>query len=163
MFPLGDRFPHTVFRLAACLLLAAGSGCGWKPPWIRGETGPLLESVKVSELRPGGYCEIEMFVPPTSPDGSFHCFKGTVKEINHDEVVLSGVLEESCMEYGSTSQRQPPKQQKRDLVHVPLTGVAEIWAFPPKDDAAASPSAKPPSKPSAGPGPSNSAQPLPSH
>ena len=115
-----------------------------KPPWFHNETGPLLESVKASELRPGGYCEIEMVVPPTASPGSFQCYKGTVKEIGHDEVILTNVLEESCIEYGTTSLRRPPTQQKRDEVRVPLTGVDEIWALPPaKDNAAAVPSAKP--------------------
>ena len=159
MFPPGHRSPPAVFCLATCLLLAAGCE---RPPWSRGETGPLLESTKVSELRPGGYCEIEMVVPPTAPEGSFHCFKGTVKEINHDEVVLTNVLEESCIDYGTTSNRRPPTQTKRDEVHVPLMGVEEIWALPPgKSDAAASPSTKPAAKPSAVKLPSSGAQPLP--
>ena len=130
MFPRSRRSPQAVFPLAACLLLAVGSGCGGKPAWFRGETpGPLLESVKVSELRPGGYCEIEMFVPPTSPDGSFHCFKGNVKEINHDEVVLSDVLEVSYMEYGIELRTATAHQQKRALVHVPLAGVQRSGPF----------------------------------
>ena len=136
MFLSCIRSPQTVFRLAACLLLAAGSGCGWRPPWSHVETGPLLESVKVSELRPGCYCEIEMVIPPTASEGSFDCYKGTVKEVNHDEVVLTDVVEESCIEYGTTSRHRPPTQDKRELVHVPLTGVDEIWALPPaKGDA----------------------------
>ena len=57
----------------------------------------MLESVKVSELRPGDYCEIEMVVPPMASEDSFHCFKGTVKEIHPDEIVLTNVLEESCI------------------------------------------------------------------
>ncbi len=158
MFPPGRRSLQAVFRLAACLFLAAGWGCGAKAPWHRTETGPLLESVKVSELRPGCYCEIEMVVPPLSPQGSFHCFKGTVKEIGQDEVVLTDVLEESCIEYGTASRGRPPTQEKRDVVRVPLTGVDEIWALPPaKSDA----TAKPSPKPSAVKLPSNGAQQLP--
>jgi len=136
MFPSGHRSLQAVFRLVVCLFVAVGSGCGVKAPWYRGEPGPLLESVKVSELRPGCYCEIEMVVPPLSPEGSFHCFKGTVKEISHDEIVLTDVLEGSCMEYGTTSSRRPFTQEKRDLVRVPLTGIDEIWALPPAKDKA---------------------------
>jgi hypothetical protein len=155
MFRPGNRSLQAVFPLAACLLLAAGSGCGARPLWFRGKEGPLLEQVKASELRPGCYCEIEMVVPPASPDGSSHCFKGTVQEVNHDEVVLSDVLEESCVEYGMSSHRRPPTQQKRDVVRVPLLGVDTIWALPPtKEDAAA----KPPSKPSTPKLPSSGAQ-----
>ena len=142
MFPPGNRSPQAVLRLTACLLLAAGSGCGSVFPWFRGEDGPL-HPVKVAELRPGCYCEIDMNVPPSAVDGSFDCYKGIVKEINHDEVVLSDVVEERCVEFGATAQRRPLKQQNHDLVHVPLTGVASIWALPPAKDAA---TAKPSSK-----------------
>ena len=77
---------------------------------------------------------------------SFHCYKGTVKEINHDEVVLTDVVEESYIEYGTDSQRSPPVQQKREEVHVPLMGVDTIWALPPsKDGAGPGRSTKPPS------------------
>jgi len=87
-----------------------------------------------------------MVVPPTAPDDSFDCFKGTVKEINHDEIVLTNVVEESCIDYGGSSHRRQPTQQKRDMVHVPLTGIDTIWAFPPtKDDAAMRPASTLPS------------------
>ena len=159
MFSPGHRSPQAVFSLvAACLLLIAGSGCGVNAPWSHRETGPLLESANISDLRPGRYCEIEMVVPPMSSRDSFHCFKGTIKEIDHDEIVLTDVLEENCIEYGAASRQPPPTQEKRDLVHVPLTGVDEIWALPPAKDEATS---KPPLKPSAVKLPSSSAQPLP--
>ena len=162
MFPPSLRSPQAVFRLAAYLLLAAGSGCGSTFLWFRGQQEGPLHPVKVSELRPGGYCEIDMVLPPSAVDGSFDCFKGTVKEINHDEVVLTDVLEEKCVEFGATSQRRPLMQKNRDLVRVPLTGVDTIWALPPpKDDGTAGPSTKSPSKPSAVKLPSNGAQPLP--
>ena len=144
MFLSGNRFSQAVFCLAACLLLVAGSGCSTKPLWFRSEGKPLLEMVKVSELRPGCYCEIEMVVPPTAPEGSFHCYKGTVREINHDEVVLTDLLEETCLEYGAAAHRRSPTQQKREIVRVPLTGVDTIWALPPaKNDATASQATKP--------------------
>ena len=144
MHPLGNRFPPTVSLVTACLLWAAGAGCGTRPPWSHAESGPLLEPVKVSDLRPGSYCEIEMVVPPTSPEGSFHCYKGSVKETSGSEVVLTDVLEEGCNEYGPSSQQRPPTQQKHSLVRVPLTGVDTIWAFPPpKTDAAVKPPASP--------------------
>jgi len=144
MFSSGNRVSQADFCLAVCLLLAAGSGCGTKSLWFRGEGSPLLEKVNVSELRPGCYCEIEMVVPPTAPEGSFHCYKGTVQEINHDEVVLADLLEEICLEYGTTAHRRTPTQQKRKVVRVPLTGVDAIWALPPaKSDATANPSATP--------------------
>jgi len=149
MFPPGNRSPQAFFRLAVCLFLAAGSGCGAKPSWFRGQEGPRLDPVKVSELRPGCYCEIDMVVPPTAPDGSFDCYKGTVKEISQDEVVLTNVLEESCIEYGANSRRRAPTQQKRDLVRVPLTGVDSIWALPPAKDGAA-PKPSTPNLPSSG-------------
>lgn len=158
MFPAGHQSLQAVLHLALCLLLAAESGCGAAANWHHAETGPLLESVKISELRPGCYCEIEMVVPPLSPEGSFHCFKGTVKEINHDEIVLTDVLEGSRIEYGASSRRPQFTQEKRDLVRVPVTGIDEIWALPPtKDDA----TARPPAKPSVVKLPSNGAQPLP--
>ena len=139
MFPSGNRFLQAIFLLTAYLLLVAGSGCSAKPLWFRSEGKPLLERVNVSELRPGCYCEIEMVVPPTAPEGSFHCYKGTIQEINHDEVVLADLLEESCLEYGTTTHRRSPTQQKREVVRVPLTGVDAIWALPPaKNDATAS-------------------------
>ncbi len=140
------------FRLAACLLLAAVAGCGGGPPWFRGQEGPLLDPVKVSELRPGCYCEIDMVVPPTASDGSFDCFKGTVKEITHDEVVLTSVVEERCVHYGANPHPHPLMQRNRDLVRVPLTGVETIWALPPgKDNAAASASSPPAKLPASGP------------
>jgi hypothetical protein len=120
----------------------------------------LLESVKVSELRPGGYCEIEMVVPPTAPEGSFHCFKGTVQEINHDEVVLANVLEESRIEYSTNSSLRPPTQQKRAIVRVPLTGVDEIWALPPAKTESTAGSTTKPAAPKL---PSSGAEPLPPH
>ena len=138
MLPPGNRSQKMIFRLAACLLLAAAAGCGGGPPWFRGQEGPLLDPVKVSELRPGCYCEIDMVVPPTASDGSFDCFKGTVKEITHDEVVLTSVVEERCVHYGANPHPHPLMQRNRDLVRVPLTGVETIWALPPgKDNAAA--------------------------
>ncbi len=146
MFPPGHRFLRAAFRLAACLLLAAGSGCGVKWPWFHEQTGPLLESTNVKDLRPGCYCEIEMTLPPMASKDSFHCFKGTVKEINSDEVVLVDVREENYIEYGPNSHQRPPTQQKRDLVRVPLTGVDEIWALPTAKDNA---QVKPPPKSSA--------------
>jgi hypothetical protein len=146
MLPPADRSVRTVFFLSACLLLAAGSGCGLTPPWSRVEEGPWLESVKVSELQPGCYCEIEMVVPLTALRGSFDCFKGTVKEINHDEIVLTDAVEASCIEYATTSQRRPPTQQKRDLVRVPRGGIDQIFAVRPAKENSAE---KPPLQPSA--------------
>ena len=97
-----------------------------------------------------------MKVPPTAVDGSFDCFKGIVKEINRDEVVLTEVVEERCIKYGTAAQPRSLMQQQRDLVHVPLTGVDlnSIWALPPAKDAAA---AKSSSTPSAANLPSNGA------
>ncbi len=135
MLPLGNRSHEAIFCLAGCLFLAAGSGCGINPPWAHTQQGPLLETVKVSDLQPGCYCEIDMVVPPTAPEGSFDCYKGTVKETNHDEIVLTEVVEESCIDYNNSSRRRPPTQQKRDLVRVPLTGVDAIWALPTAKDA----------------------------
>ncbi len=81
-----------------------------------------------------------MNVPPGSPDEAFHCFKGTVKEIHRDEVVLTDAWEESYLEYGASSHPRPPTRQKRDMVQVYLTGVDTIWALPPaKADAAGKP------------------------
>lgn len=153
MFLRGNRSPLALFRLVVCLILAAGAGCGANPLGLRGPQGPL-ESVKVTDLRPGSYCEIEMVVPPMSPEGSFHCFNGTVTEINHDEVVLANVLEQSNVEYGLNSRRRPLTQQKRELVRVPLQGVDEIWALPPAKGSAAA-------KPSSLPSPSGGADTLP--
>jgi hypothetical protein len=144
MFPPGKLSPHARFHLAVCLILAAGSGCGVQPSWFRNQEGPRLDPVSASELRPGCYCEIDMVVPPTAPDGSFDCYKGTVKEVNQDEVVLTNALQESCIEYGANARRRAPTQQKRDLVRVPLTGVDTIWALPRgKDEAVPSPAASP--------------------
>ena len=121
------------------------------PSWFHRQEGPL-ESVKVSELRPGCYCEIDMVVPPMAPEGSVHCLNGTVQEINHEEVVLVNVLEESKIDNGlASTKRRPLTQQKRDLVHVPLMGVSEIWALPASKDGLA---AKPSAVPSAVPPPS---------
>ena len=139
-------------------------GFGGNLPWLRRDTGPLLESVKVSELRPGHYCEIYMVVPPTASEDSFQCYKGTVKEINHDEVVLTDVLEESCIEYGTGAQRSPPVQQKHEEVHVPLMGVDTILALPPsKDDAGPGRSTKPPAVPPASSGANASSPPAAAH
>jgi len=131
MFPRGNRTARAVVRLTACLLVAAGSGCGVNPFRARAPEGPLLDPVKVSDLRPGCYCEIDMVVPPVGTNESFDCFKGTVKEINHDEIVLTNALEETCIDYGANSRPRQPTQQKRDIVSVPLTGIDTIWAFPP--------------------------------
>ena len=112
MFSPSHRLPQAVFRLAACLLVAAGAGCGGKPPWSHEETGPLLDEVKASDLRPGCYCEIDMVLPPGSPEDSFHCYKGTVKEVNANEVVLTDALEVGCNEYGPAARQRPPTQEK---------------------------------------------------
>jgi len=158
MFSSGHRSLQVFFCLVACLCMAAGSGCGTKSPWYHAETGPLLESVKVSDLHPGDYCEIEMVVPPLSPQGSFHCFKGTFRVIDHDEIVLDDVLEGSCIDYGPTAHQPKLTQQKRDLVRVPLTGIEEIWALPSAKEEAA---AKSLPKPSAAQLPSSGARPQP--
>jgi hypothetical protein len=93
---------------------------------------PLLDPVKVTDLRPGCYCEIDMTVPPLSPKGSIHSFNGTVQEVNQEEVVMVNVLEQSNIDY-NTSKPRPLTARKRDLVHVPLTGVDTIWGRPPAD------------------------------
>ena len=145
MLPPVCRSLPTAVLLLASLLLAGGAGCGAGWPWLHGESGPLLESVKVSELRPGSYCEIDMVLPPLRTEGSFHCFKGTVKEVGAEEIVLTNVSEGSCIEYGTSSGRPAFTQGKRNLVHVPLAGVKEVWAFPPAKD---QPPEPPPAKPS---------------
>ncbi len=138
MFLPAGRFPRAVFCLAACLLWA-GSGCGLKLPWSGVQGGPL-EPVEASELQPGSYCEIDMVVPLTALRGSIDVISGTVKEVNHDEIVLTNVLEQSRIEYATSSQRPPITRQKRDLVSVPRTGIDTIWALPPaKNNAAAKP------------------------
>ncbi len=130
MFPSSNRSPRTLLCLAAGVLLVPGWGCGGNPFGIRGQEGPLLEQVNATELRSGCYCEIDMVKPPLVSEDSFDCFKGTVKEVNQDEIVLTGVLEESYLDYGTSSHRRQPTQQKRDLVRVPRTGIDAIWALP---------------------------------
>jgi hypothetical protein len=137
MFPHGNRFARAAFCLTTCLVLAIEFGCGGKPPWYRGPEGPLLETVKLSELKPGAYCEIDMVVPPTALQGSFDCYKGTVKEVTHDEVVLTDAEEDRCIEYANNANRRPPTQQNRDLVRVPIGGVDAIWALPPSKESVA--------------------------
>lgn len=100
-------------------------------PWSHEETGPLLDEVKASDLQPGCYCEIDMVLPPGSPENSFHCYKGTVKAVNANEVVLTDALEVGYNEYGTAARQRPPTQEKHALVQVPLPGVDKIWAFPP--------------------------------
>jgi hypothetical protein len=111
------------------LLLAVAAGCSSFQFPGHGQPSQLLEEVKATDLQAGSYCEIEMIVPPTSPAGSSHCYKGKVKEITREEVALEDAVEESNVEYGS-GQRRPPTQLKRPLVRVPLLGVAAIWALP---------------------------------
>ena len=136
MLSPGHRSLRTMFRVAACLFLAAGTGCGMNWPWVHSETGPSLEQVKVSDLRPGEYCEIDMFVSPMAPEGSFHRFKGTVREVSRDdagreEVVLVNAMEGNWTDYGSPTLRPQFSQQKRELVRVPMSGVDAIWALSP--------------------------------
>jgi hypothetical protein len=151
MFAAVQRTRRALIPLTVGLSLAALSGCGGRPFGIRDPEGPQLDPVKVAELQPGCYCEIDMVVPPTAPSGSFDCFKGTVKEVNHDEVVLVNAIEESCIEYGTQS-RPKANQQKRELVRVPLPGVDAIWALPiDKRLPPPAPAAYP--MPSGGPGP----------
>jgi hypothetical protein len=143
MFLPAGRFPRAVFCLAACLLWA-GSGCGLKLPWSGVQGGPL-EPVEASDLQPGCYCEIDMVVPLTALKGSLDCYSGTVREVTHDEIVLADVLEQTRMEYATSSQRPPITRQKRDLVRVPRTGIDTIWALPPaRNDAAGRPPSPPP-------------------
>jgi hypothetical protein len=104
------------FSTAGFALLFLSSGCA------------ELSRVKVTELRPGNYCEIEMAVPPNATDDSHHCYMGTVKEITHEEVVLTDVMEETNIDYGGSAHHRESGRQKRDEVRVPLTGVVEIWA-----------------------------------
>ena len=144
MLAAGAESPQFFFALAAVLLPSALAGCSGNPLGLGVASGPL-ELVKVTDLQPGSYCEIEMVVPPLAPEGSLHCFNGTVQEVNRDEVVLVKVLEQCNVDYGLNSRRRPLTQQKRDLVHVPLLGVHEIWALPPgKGSPVAKPSASPP-------------------
>jgi hypothetical protein len=91
-----------------------------------------LRQVDVTDLRPGTYCEIEMTVPPNASEDSHHKYMGWVKEVNHDEVVLTGdgtdqkVMEQTNIDYNGKAHAMT--QRKHDLVHVPLAGVQEIWA-----------------------------------
>jgi hypothetical protein len=91
-----------------------------------------LQRVDVSDLRPGTYCEIEMVVPPNAAEDSHHKYMGWVKDVNHDEVVLTGdgidqkVMEQTNIDYNGKAHAMT--QRKHNLVHVPLTGVVEIWA-----------------------------------
>ena len=101
----------------------------------------MLDQINLAELRPGCYCEIEMVVPLTASEGSFHCYKGTVKEITKEEVVLTGVLDESHVEYSGSGKTRPPTQDKRDVVNVPVTGIKEIWALPLKSNGPSRPAA----------------------
>jgi len=113
-----------------------------------------LNRVSVTDLRPGCYCEIEMAVPPNAADGSQHCYMGWVKEVSHDEVVLTNVMEQTNIDYNGSGHRRDMTKQKHDIIHVPLTGVAEIWAEPPPKDKGGAPSgstagsASPPAVPS---------------
>ena len=86
-----------------------------------------------------------MVVPLTALKGSLDCYSGTVREVTHDEIVLADVLEQTRMEYATSSQRPPITRQKRDLVRVPRTGIDTIWALPPaRNDAAGRPPSPPP-------------------
>jgi hypothetical protein len=134
-----DRFIRQMFFAAAGGLLLMAAGCGSGMLWQRSDPSRTLDSTKVSELRPGSYCEIEMVVPLTAPQGSFQCYKGTVKEITHEEVVLTDAVEESQIDYGGSGRHREPTQKKHDLVRVPLTGVNEIWALHPSKDGASPP------------------------
>jgi hypothetical protein len=150
----GNRVRQALFTLAACLLIAAGSGCGARAPWSTAQEG-LLEEVDVSELQPGGYCEIDMVVPPLAPEGSGHHFNGTVQEVTHEEIVLVNVLEQTNVDYAVSSRQRPLARKRRDLVRVPRLGIDKIWAYPPGKGAAG---AKPPvasnvTLPSVGPQP----------
>ena len=122
----------TLAIAAASLLLVALPGCArsWLP-W-RSDSGSdrnnKFHPVKASDLMPGQYCEIDMMVPPNSPDDSYQRFYGKVKRVTQEEVELADTVEESWIEYGSSVHRHPPNQQKRGDVHVPLTGVDEIVA-----------------------------------
>ena len=122
----------TVAAATASLLLAVMPGCAhsWLP-WRNdadSERNSKFHAVKASHLKPGQYCEIDMMVPPNSPDDSYQRFYGTVKSVTKEEVELTDAVEESWIEYGSSVHRHPPTQQKRGDVQVPLTGVDEIVA-----------------------------------
>jgi len=140
----GHRYLRALSGLAAALLLAVVSGCGGQSRWVHEkEETESLDPIKISELRPKRYCEIEMTVPPKSAEGSSQCYKGTVGEVTHDEVILKDVVEVSQVEYGVPRVVQPPIVKKHDTVHVPLTGVTEIWALREKETVAANPGGKP--------------------
>jgi hypothetical protein len=104
-----------------------------------------LHQVDVSDLRPGTYCEIEMVVPPNAAEDSHQKYMGWVKEVNHDEVILTGdgtnqkVMEQTNIDYNGHSHAMT--QRKHDIVRVPLTGVREIWAEKRPKGSAASPRA----------------------
>jgi hypothetical protein len=136
----GTRTGKTALVTAGGLLMIV-AGCVWQRP----DPDHDLYSAKVSELQPGAYCEIEMNVPPTSPENSSHCYKGTVKELTSEEIVLKDVLEETQIDYAGSNRHREPAQEKHAEVRVPLTGVFEIWALRPKDTAA------PPAASGAGP------------
>lgn len=149
------RESHPIGRRSLALvggLLLTASGCA------------ELRVVDVSELRPGTYCEIEMVVPPNAAENSHQKYMGWVKEVTHDEVVLTGdgtdqkVMEQTNIDYNGRSHAMT--QRKHDMVRVPLTGVREIWAEKHPKGAAAPPagSAALAAKPKL---PSNGAQPTP--
>jgi hypothetical protein len=79
-----------------------------------------------------------MVLPPLAPKDSVHTFNGTVQEVNHEEIVLVNALEQSNVDYGLSTRQRPLTQVKREMVRVPLLGVAEIWAYPPGKGPAAS-------------------------
>ena len=138
MFFAGNRIGQFALVAAACLLPAI-AGCGLRALWQRPDPDHDLFSTKISELRPGAYCEIEMVVPPTSPEGSYQCYKGTVREVTQNDVVLTNVVEESQIDYSGSGRHREPTEKKHDVIHVPLTGIDEIWALRPKKNDAAPP------------------------
>jgi len=131
----GKRTGQIVLAAASGWLLAI-TGC-LPGTLLHGDPSRDIYPTNASDLRPGSYCEIEMNVPLTATKDSSHCYKGTIKEVTREEVVLTDVLEETQIDLGTSGSSRPPSQTKHDLVHVYLTGVKEIWALrPPKGDAA---------------------------
>ena len=149
----GYSIGRPLWALIGGLLLTA-SGCA------------ELHQVDISDLRPGTYCEIEMVVPPNAAEDSHHKYMGWVKEITHDEVVLTGdgtdqkVLEQTNIDYNGSGHTRALSKRMHDVVHVPLTGVREVWAEKRPKGTAAPPrgSAAPAVKPKL---PSDTAHPTP--
>ncbi len=73
-----------------------------------------------------------MVVPPNAADDSHHKYMGTVQQVTHEEVVLTEVMESTNIDYAGSGHRRALTERKHKVVHVPLTGVVEIWSELPK-------------------------------